>query len=73
MFFLMFGIWQVCLLRMGFLNLQVSLKYQGATDPVDCFTVDGVRLPTGYFIGISAATGDLSGNITLFQLLGLKI
>lgn len=25
-----------------------------------CFAVDGVKLPTGYFIGASAATGDLS-------------
>lgn len=25
-----------------------------------CLTVDGVRLPTGYFFGMSAETGDLS-------------
>lgn len=25
-----------------------------------CFTVEGVILPTGYFLGASAATGDLS-------------
>ncbi|CAH8554699.1 unnamed protein product [Schistosoma mattheei] len=49
-------------------QLKVSLKYQGATDPVDCFTVDGVRLPTGYFIGISAATGDLSDNHDVYSI-----
>ena len=27
-----------------------------------CFSVSGVRLPTGYFIGVSAVTGDLSDN-----------
>lgn len=27
-----------------------------------CFTVDGVELPTGYYFGFSAATGDLSDN-----------
>lgn len=27
-----------------------------------CFNVDGVELPTGYYFGFSAATGDLSDN-----------
>lgn len=27
-----------------------------------CFNVDGVELPSGYFFGFSAATGDLSDN-----------
>jgi len=27
-----------------------------------CFSVDGVELPTGYYFGFSAATGDLSDN-----------
>ncbi|CAH8594847.1 unnamed protein product [Schistosoma rodhaini] len=49
-------------------QLKVSLKYQGAADPVDCFTVDGVRLPTGYFIGVSAATGDLSDNHDIYSI-----
>ena len=26
-----------------------------------CFKVGGVQLPTGYYFGVSAATGDLSG------------
>lgn len=28
----------------------------------ECFSVEGVRLPTGYYFGMSAATGDLSDN-----------
>lgn len=27
-----------------------------------CFSVDGVELPSGYYFGFSAATGDLSDN-----------
>jgi len=27
-----------------------------------CFEVDGVRLPTNYYFGMSATTGDLSDN-----------
>lgn len=30
-----------------------------------CFEVDGVHLPTGYYLGISAATGDLTGVLNL--------
>lgn len=28
----------------------------------DCFSVEGVKLPTGYHFGVSATTGDLSDN-----------
>lgn len=39
----------------------------------ECFKVSGVRLPTGYHIGVSAATGQLSDNhdimsVRLFEL-----
>lgn len=34
-----------------------------------CFHVDGVRLPTGYYFGASAATGDLAGNQKIKLLL----
>ena len=34
-----------------------------------CFSVDGVYLPTGYYFGVSAATGDLSDN---HDVTGLK-
>jgi len=47
-------------LRCGF-HLQVSIDIDGENKWKPCFTVDGVRLPTGYYFGASAATGDLSG------------
>lgn len=31
----------------------------------ECIDIGGVRLPTGYFFGASAATGDLSGGSVL--------
>lgn len=34
----------------------------------ECFTVDGVELPTGYYFGASASTGDLSDNHLLYSL-----
>lgn len=39
----------------------------------ECFKVEGVYLPTGYYIGASATTGDLSDNhdiisVRLFEL-----
>uniref|UniRef100_A0A914Y3U1 L-type lectin-like domain-containing protein n=1 Tax=Panagrolaimus superbus TaxID=310955 RepID=A0A914Y3U1_9BILA len=36
----------------------------------NCMSVEGVRLPTGYYLGISAATGDLSDN---HDILGVKL
>jgi len=40
---------------------QVSIDIDGENKWKPCFTVEGVRLPTGYYFGASAATGDLSG------------
>ena len=34
-----------------------------------CFEVNGVDLPPGYFVGLSASTGDLSDNHDLLSLL----
>ena len=41
--------------------LQVSTDIDGKNAWKQCFMVDGVRLPTGYYFGASAATGDLAG------------
>lgn len=49
-------------------QLSVSLKYHDTKDPVECFKVDGVRLPTGYYIGITAATGELSDNHDIYSV-----
>ena len=40
---------------------QVSVDIDGLNTWKQCFTVNNVRLPTGYYFGASAATGDLSG------------
>lgn len=42
--------------------LNVSTDFENKAEWKNCFTVTGVRLPTGYFFGLSANTGDLSDN-----------
>ena len=34
----------------------------GTDDWNECFVVDNVNLPTGYYMGFSAATGELADN-----------
>lgn len=34
----------------------------------ECLSVKGVRLPTGYFLGVTAATGDLSDNHDIISM-----
>lgn len=41
----------------------------------ECFSVRGIRLPTGYYFGVTAATGDLSDihdvlSVRLYELDG---
>nr|CAG4643264.1 EOG090X07L3 [Ilyocryptus agilis] len=43
-------------------KLTVSIDIDNKKGWKPCFTVDGVRLPTGYYFGASATTGDLSDN-----------
>jgi len=43
--------------------MQVSTDLYDENDWKLCFKVDGVHLPTGYYFGVSAATGDLSGEL----------
>ncbi|XP_022172494.1 VIP36-like protein [Myzus persicae] len=42
------------------LTVMTDLEDKAVWKP--CFSVDGVELPTGYYFGFSAATGDLSDN-----------
>jgi mannose-binding lectin 2 len=44
-------------------KLTVSTDIEGKNEWKQCFSVDGVRLPTGYYFGASAATGQLAGQI----------
>lgn len=57
-------------------DTQVLIRYVGDTLSIftdihndgkwkECMSVSGVRLPTGYYFGISAATGDLSGEFLI--------
>jgi len=43
-------------------KLTVSTDIDNKAGWKPCFTVEGVRLPTNYFFGMSATTGDLSDN-----------
>lgn len=42
-------------------GLQVMVDVDDKNEWKSCIDIGGVRLPTGYFFGASAATGDLSG------------
>ncbi|OQV15871.1 Vesicular integral-membrane protein VIP36 [Hypsibius exemplaris] len=48
--------------------LKVSLDIDGKNQWTECFRVEGVELPTGYYFGVSAATGDLSDNHDIVSL-----
>lgn len=53
--------------------LTVSTDFANKAAWKECFSVKDIKLPTGYYFGISAATGDLSDNhdilsIRLFEL-----
>ena len=39
----------------------------------ECFSVDNVRLPTRYYFGFSAATGDLSDNHDIISVRAYKL
>lgn len=49
--------------------LTVATDIENRNDWKNCFTSTGVRLPTGYYFGASAETGDLSDN---HDLVGFK-
>lgn len=53
--------------------LTVSTDIENKAAWKECFTVKGVRLPTGYYFGVTATTGDLSDihdiiSIKMFEL-----
>ena len=43
---------------------QVMVDVDDKNEWKECIDIGGVRLPTGYYFGASAATGDLSGTDT---------
>ncbi|KAJ8316938.1 hypothetical protein KUTeg_004842, partial [Tegillarca granosa] len=49
-------------------TLKVSLDVDGKNGWTECFVVKGVKLPTGYFFGASAATGELADNHDIISM-----
>lgn len=47
-------------------TLTVMTDVDNEGDWKHCFQVSGIRLPTSYYIGLSAATGDLAGSFAIF-------
>ena len=43
-------------------RLTVSLDIHGQDTWTECFSINGIELPTHYYLGFSAATGELSDN-----------
>ena len=48
--------------------LTVNTNIDGSEQWKECFSVKGVRLPTGYYFGVTAATGDLSDNHDIISI-----
>ncbi|XP_015910376.1 vesicular integral-membrane protein VIP36 [Parasteatoda tepidariorum] len=48
--------------------LTVSTDVEGKNAWKECFSVEGVKLPTGYFFGGTATTGDLSDNHDIISI-----
>ncbi|KAK3610463.1 hypothetical protein CHS0354_016652 [Potamilus streckersoni] len=49
-------------------TLKVSLDIDGQNNWKECFIAHGVYLPTGYYFGASAATGDLADNHDIISM-----
>ena len=43
--------------------MQVLYNIHGKPEWDACFVVDDIDLPTGYYVGITAVTGDLAGTV----------
>lgn len=41
------------------------MNIDGEPEWSPCFSVEDIDLPTGYYLGLSAATGDLAGQYTI--------
>ncbi|XP_070689709.1 lectin, mannose-binding 2-like b [Pempheris klunzingeri] len=56
------------LIRYSKNRLTVMVDVDGKQEWKDCADIPGVRLPTGYFLGASSATGDLSDNHDIISM-----
>lgn len=48
--------------------LLVSTDIENKAAWKECFQVKGVKLPTGYYFGLTATTGDLSDNHDILSI-----
>lgn len=48
--------------------LSVWTDLENKNEWKDCFRVEGIELPTGYYFGSSATTGDLSDNHLIYSI-----
>lgn len=64
------GVEHDCFLSIRYENdeLTVSTDIEGKNAWKECFKVKGVQLPTGYYFGASAATGDLTDNHDIISM-----
>ena len=42
--------------------VKVHTNVDGTDDWIECFTAENIDLPTGYYFGLTAATGELADN-----------
>ena len=52
--------------------LQVSIDIENKNEWKECFSVKGVRLPTGYYFGATATTGELAGTYKSMYHTGIR-
>ncbi|XP_054466133.1 lectin, mannose-binding 2-like b [Anoplopoma fimbria] len=56
------------LLRYSKTRLTLMVDVEGKQEWKDCADITGVRLPSGYYLGASSATGDLSDNHDIISM-----
>ncbi|UYV62757.1 LMAN2, partial [Cordylochernes scorpioides] len=55
-------------IRYEYDTISVSIDIDGKNSWKNCFQVNNVRLPTGYYFGATAATGDLTDNHDIISM-----
>ena len=61
------GSWMWVIFKKFFHLIQVMFNFDESTKWKPCFVVSDVDLPTGYYFGFTAATGDLCGKPNKLQ------
>ena len=66
--FIMIPICCECFVESSSVCVSVSTDIENKQQFKQCFSESGVKLPVGYFLGVSAATGDLSDTHDIISL-----